>query len=70
MPTPSKGTRKRASVAPSPGAAGQDLVVLNVAVKRSTRNGLNRLKLMLGLPNQGAVLAELVRLGLATAKGR
>ncbi|TXG82783.1 MAG: hypothetical protein E6R14_06430 [Thermomicrobiales bacterium] len=70
MPTPSKGTRKRASVTPSPAAAGQDLVVLNVAVKRSTRNGLNRLKLMLGLPNQGAVLAELVRLGLATAKGR
>lgn len=70
MATKDKGLKHRAAGARKPGADPQERVVLNVEVKRSTRNGLNRLKGLLGLPNQGAVLAELVRIGLAAAKGR
>lgn len=70
MATNGKDPKKRAAGVRKPGANSQQRVVLNVEVKRSTRNGLNRLKELLGLPNQGAVLAELVRIGLAAAKGR
>lgn len=49
---------------------GSGRVTLNVDVKATTRAGLNKLKLLLGLPNQGAVLDKLIREGLAAAKGR
>lgn len=65
-------TQRAAQTTTARGAAngGGERVVLNVEVKAGTRAGLNRLKLLLGLPNQGAVLDKLIREGLAAAKGR
>ncbi len=60
---PAKATRPKAAVAPQK-------VTLNVAVKATTRAGLAKLKLYLGLSNQGAVLDKLVRDGLSAAKAR
>lgn len=70
MATNGQRPKQRAVQVRTPREDPQQRVVLNVEVKRSTRNGLNRLKGLLGLPNQGAVLAELVRIGLAANKGR
>lgn len=51
-------------------AAKTEKVILNVPVKTSTRTGLAKLKLHLGLNNQGEVLDKLVRDGLSAMKGR
>lgn len=62
---PTAASTKKAVV-----AAQLERVVLNVEVKKTTRAGLNRLKSLLGMPNQGAVLDKLIRDGLAAAKAR
>lgn len=62
---PTPASAKKALVAAQP-----ERVVLNVEVKKTTRAGLNRLKLLLGMPNQAAVLDKLIREGLGAAKAR
>lgn len=62
---PTTASTKNALVATQPERA-----VLNVEVKKTTRAGLNRLKLLLGMPNQASVLDKLIREGLAAAKAR
>ena len=62
---PTAASTKKAVVAAQP-----ERVVLIVEVKKTTRAGLNRLRSLLGMPNQGAVLEKLIRDGLAAAKAR
>jgi hypothetical protein len=67
--TPAKSSKPAKATKPA-SAAVAERVTLNVAVKATTRAGLAKLKLRLGLTNQGAVLDKLVRDGLAATKAR
>lgn len=66
---PAKNSKPARATKPA-SAAAAERVTLNVAVKPTTRAGLAKLKLRLGLSNQGAVLDKLVRDGLSATKAR
>lgn len=47
-----------------------EFVHIKVMVRKSTRDGLNRLRSQLGMPSQAAVLDKLIKDALAAARAR
>lgn len=62
---PSMAKASKTGVASEP-----ERVVLNLEITKAMRAGLNRLKLLLGMPNQRVVLERLIRHARAAANAR